>query len=334
MQPSLAAEVYRGPIVESRHYATAVIVDSQGKLIYAAGDKGRLTFLRSGAKPLQVLPLFTSGAAQAYRFSLPQLAVMCASHSGQPIHQEQVLSILERVGLAETHLQCGVHRPFHGPTARALREAGDKPGPRHNTCSGKHACMLAITRHGGWDIKTYTEIDHPVQQEMLTAVARMTDVPVDKIAIGLDTCSVPVFAVPIYNIALAYARLSRPEEGRGRWREGMEAIGAAMGQYPELLAGEGRLVTALLQAYKGKILAKDGGEALFCLGIRERGWGLAVKIEDGSERALNPVVINLLRELGIISGSLAEPLEPFASPVIRTHRGQLAGRIAAVKLLG
>ena len=334
MQPPLAAEVYRGNVVESRHYATAVMVDSKGKVIYAAGDKERPTSLRSGAKPLQVLPLFTSGTAEAYRFSLPQVAVMCASHSGQIIHQEQVLGILERVGLAESHLQCGVHRPFHRATARALAEAGEKPKPRHNTCSGKHACMLAITRHRGWDIKTYTKIEHPVQQEMLAAVARMTDLARDKIDIGLDTCGVPVFAVPIYNIALAYARLSRPEEGRGRWREGMEAIGAAMGRYPELLAGEGRLVTALLQAYKGKILAKDGGEALFCLGIPSRGWGLAVKIEDGSERALAPVVINLLRETGIIPGSLPAILEAFACPVIRTHQGQLAGRIEPVKLFG
>lgn len=332
MQASLAAEVYRGNIVESRHYATAVVVDSKGRLVYAAGDKERLTFLRSGAKPLQALPLFTTGAAQAYQFSLPQVAVMCASHSGQSIHQEQVLSILERVGLTEAHLQCGVHRPFHGPTARALRETGEKAGPRHNTCSGKHACMLAITRHRGWDVGTYTELEHPVQQEMLATVAEITNVPVDKVGIGLDTCGVPVFAVPIYNIALAYARLSRPGEARGRWREGMEAIGAVMGRYPELLAGEGRLVTALLRAYGGKILAKDGGESLFCIGIPERGWGLAVKIEDGSDRALDPVVINLLREIGIIPGSLPAVLEPFACPLIKTHRGQVAGKIVPVNM--
>ncbi|NLJ34122.1 MAG: asparaginase [Firmicutes bacterium] len=333
MQPPLAAEVYRGNMVESRHYATVVIVDYTGKVIYAAGDRERLTSLRSGAKPLQVLPLFTTGAMEAYRFSLAQVAVMCASHSGQDIHQEQVLAILRQLGLDESHLQCGVHRPFHRATARALREAGEEPRPRHNTCSGKHACMLAIARHRGWDLETYTELEHPVQQEMLTAVGRATDVGRDKIAIGLDTCGVPVFALPIYNIALAYARLSRPEGWRGRWREGAEAVRAAMGQYPELLAGQGRLVTALLETYRGEILAKDGGEALFCLGLPERGWGLAVKVEDGSDRALDAIVINLLREVGVIAGSLPAALEPFASPVIKTHGGQVAGRIVPVDLL-
>ncbi|HHY37007.1 MAG TPA: asparaginase [Firmicutes bacterium] len=332
MELPVVARVYRGNLVESSHYGSAVVVNREGEVLYAAGEPARLTYLRSAAKPLQVLPLFTTGAAQAYSFSLSQVAVMCASHSGQPVHQEQVLSILERVGLSESHLQCGVHRPFHGPTARALAAAGEQPGPRHNACSGKHACMLAISRFKGWDIAGYTRLEHPVQQEMLAAVARLTGVAPGEIVTGLDTCGVPVFAVPLYNIALAYARLARPEGEEGGWRMGMEAVAAAMARYPELLAGEGRFTTALLEAYAGKILAKDGAEALFCLGLPHRGWGIAVKIEDGSDRALAPVVLQLLREVGLLSGDLPPALAPFAQPEVHTHRGELAGRIVPVSL--
>lgn len=328
----VVARVYRGNMVESSHYGSVVVVNQGGEILYSAGEPARLTYLRSGAKPLQVLPLFTSGAAGAYKFSLPQVAVMCASHSGQPVHQEQVVAILERVGLTEDQLQCGVHRPFHRPTAQALAAAGEKPGPRHNACSGKHACMLAISRYKGWDISSYTRLEHPVQQEMLAAVARLTGVALEDIITGLDTCGVPVFAVPLYNIALSYAKLARPEGEKGSWREGMEAIAAAMARYPELLAGEGRFTTALLEACAGKIVAKDGAEALFCLGIPDRGWGIAVKIEDGSDRALAPVVIQLLRELGLLPGDLPPALARFAQPELYTHQGEVAGRIVPVKL--
>lgn len=332
MKLPVVARVYRGNVVESSHYGSAVVVNREGKVLYWAGEPGRLTFLRSGAKPLQVLPLFTSGAAKAYSFSLPQVAVMCASHSGQPIHQEQVLGILERVGLSEAHLQCGIHRPFHGPTARALAAAGEKPGPRHNACSGKHACMLAITRYRGWDISSYTRLEHPVQQEMLAAVARLTGVPAGDVITGLDTCGVPVFAVPLYNIAFAYANLAQPDKEECDWRVGMEAVASAMAQYPELLAGEGRFTTALLETCAGKVLAKDGAEALFCVGVPDRGWGVAVKIEDGSDRALAPVVIQLLREVGLLSGDLPPALARFEQPELYTHRGEVAGRIVPVKL--
>ncbi|MGI6575453.1 MAG: asparaginase [bacterium] len=332
MHPQVLANVYRGSILESSHYGSVVVVNRQGEIVYKIGNPKRLTCLRSAAKPLQVLPLFTSGAAAAYGFSDPELAVMCASHSGQPIHQQQVSAILERVGLSVDSLQCGTHRPFHRPTARALQQEGKKPTPLHNTCSGKHACMLAITRHQHWDISTYTSISHPVQQEMLSMVAKMTGIRREDVQSGLDTCGVPVFAVPLVNIALAFARLVKPEAWEEPICQGMKAISFVMEHYPELLAGEGRFTTALLRACRGKLVAKDGGEALFAMGVPVFELGIAVKIEDGSDRALGPVVLEVLKKVGVLSEPLPVELEKFALPKILTHAGQIAGEVRAVEL--
>lgn len=332
VQSEVIAVAYRGDFEESRHYGSIAVVDGEGRLLYSRGDPERLTFLRSAAKPFQALPLIETGAYAAFAFTLDELAVMCASHSGEDMHVERVLSVLRKIGLTEESLQCGVHAPFHKPTVRRLLETGEKIGPARNACSGKHAAMLAVCRYQGWDTAGYLELAHPVQQLMLKTVAELTGYPAEAIRTGRDTCGVPVFAVPLKNMALGYARLAGAGEFSKERRQAIALIQEAMARHPELIAGTGRFTTALLKVAGGALIAKDGAEASFGVGSIPRGIGIAVKIEDGSDRALAPVVVRILAELDLLDNRALAELAPFKVHELKTWGGVSAGRLEAVPL--
>src|SRR5213594_2834270 len=155
--------VLRGEYLESVHYGAVALADAKGKLLRSAGDPSAVSFMRSSAKPFQVIPVIKSGAADRFGLTPSELAVAIASHNAQDFHQSAVRSILDKIGLSEDHLKCGTHEPGHAATADGLREAGLQPTPIHSNCSGKHAAMLALAVHRGYPTEGYTRLDHPVQ---------------------------------------------------------------------------------------------------------------------------------------------------------------------------
>jgi L-asparaginase II len=330
-------EVLRGERVESVHHGAVVLVDDAGGLVAAHGDADLVTYLRSSAKPAQVLPLLLSGAAERFGFTEAEVAVMIGSHGGEPFHLEAVRSILKRAGLGEDALQCGAHPPFYRPAARALRLAQQEPSPLHNNCSGKHAGMLALAVHLSAPVGTYLEPAHPVQQRIRDVIARLAGMDTAAIGLAVDGCSAPTFAIPIRAAAALYARLlapgSLPEDlGRAARR----AV-TAMRAHPEMVAGTGRLCTDLMQRGGDGVIAKIGAEGFYGLGYARggRGFGLAIKISDGDgERARPTAAIEALRQLGVLSEpEAAGLLERHVGP-IRNHRGFLVGRIRPCFTLG
>lgn len=325
---SVVAKVYRSQIVESVHRGSWVIVDAQGRIAASQGDPYLKTFFRSAAKPIQALPIVESGAADRFGFTDAELAVMCASHSGEPEHIQTVTSILNKLGLDHHALQCGVHPPRDQKSLQALIQAGEKPNQLYNNCSGKHAGMLALSMYHHWDLNNYIEIDHPLQQLVLSYISDFCGVEREQMALGIDGCGVPVFGFSIYNMALAWARLADPS-GLSPERAGaVQRITEAMRSYPILTAGTGELTADLMRAYlQYKLVAKSGAEAVYCLTLPDRGWGLALKIEDGSSRAVAAVLLAILDKLGYIGDS--NILEAYRPQLVRNHRGRVVGEIVA-----
>ncbi len=288
----ILVEVSRGPEVESRHRGIIAVADGQGKLRASLGDPDTLVCLRSLAKPFQALPLITTGAAAAFGFGSEELALCSGSLSGQDFQVERVKQVLTRIGLSPEALQCGAHAPLHRPTAQALAEAREKPGPLHHTCAGKHAAMLALCVHHGWPVDNYLDFDHPVQKLILKTVGEMVGLSPEAIPVALDGCSAPVFYVPLWRIAWGFARLAEaaPDTSEGQ-------LLAACLAHPRLIAGDGRLETVLMEQLPG-VFAKTGAEGGFALALQEAGLGVALKIEDGASRALGPAVIQVLEQLG------------------------------------
>jgi L-asparaginase II len=323
-------EVLRGERVESVHHGAAVLADDAGGLVAAHGDPGLVTFLRSSAKPAQVLPLLVSGAAERFGFTDPEVAVMIGSHGGEPFHLEAVRSILKRIGLGEEALQCGAHPPFYRPAARALREARQEPSVLHNNCSGKHAGMLALAVHLGAPIGSYLEPGHPVQQRILDVVARLAGVGAESIVLAVDGCSAPTFAISLRAAATLYARLLAPDalpEDLGR--AARRAV-AAMRRHPEMVAGTGRLCTDLMRRGGDGLVAKIGAEGFYGLGYTRggRGFGLAIKVSDGDgDRARPTAAIDALRQLELLTAPDAARLMDQHVGPIRNHRGLVVGRV-------
>ena len=323
-------EVRRGPRIESVHRGVVAVADRAGRLRYRVGPVELGTFLRSSAKPFQALPLVESGGADALGLTDAELAVTCGSHSGEPAHLAAVRAILSKARLDERALQCGAHAPLDPATAEGLIRDGLAPLPVHNNCSGKHAGMLAASRHRDWPVDTYLRPDHPLQQEIAGVIAACCGTATDAIPVGIDGCGVPTFSVTLHQTARAFAVLVDPRdlpEGRAA---AVGRVTGAMRRHPLMVGGTGRLNTDLLARLGDRLVCKTGAEAIFGMGLLDRGWGMAIKVEDGNARALGVIAIEALNQLGVLMGADAESLASTHHPVVRNHHGRAVGELRPV----
>lgn len=326
----LMVEVMRNGFMESRHYGDVAVVDSSGRLLYSVGDATRKTFARSAAKPLQAIPFVESGAVEAFRLTPRHIAIACGSHEGEPIHTSVVEDFLSRMGLNETHLQCGIHPPYQAEARDNLIRAGRQPSALHNNCSGKHAGMLASAVHLKETTDGYLAPEHPVQQRIRAVISEMTSVPLDELDAGVDGCGVPVFAMPLRAIALAYARLSAPDKLSEERAKAVRIIVSAMNQFPELVGGTNRFCTALMSAGQGQYIGKLGAEGVYCIGILSCGLGICLKVDDGDDRAVAPAVLEVLMQLNLIPQATMSRLQSFHHPTILNRAGVQVGHLNPV----
>ena len=317
-------EVVRGTVVESRHRVHAAVVDAAGLLRASAGDPEMVTFVRSAAKPFQALPVIAEGAMERFGITLEEVSVMCGSHSGESRHVDAVTSILRRIGMDGEALACGPQAPYDREARRVLAEAGLEPGRLHNNCSGKHAGMLALARSNGWDPQGYHLPEHPVQGRMLAEMSRWMDLPPEAMALGTDGCAAVTVGVPVRSMALGFARLA--QAARMGEREPTYVVGS-MTSYPEMVGGTGRLCTDMMSCTAGRLFAKVGAEGVYCVGVPGAELGIAVKIEDGTQRAVGPAILAILRELDLISEDDLGMLLPHAYPEVLNTRGEVVGQI-------
>ncbi|CAN5193481.1 asparaginase [soil metagenome] len=295
------AAVRRGDLVESVHRGRYVVRDADGGTPGSLGDPGGLVHLRSSAKPFQALPLVFSGAADAFGLTSEEIAVACASHNAEARHLSAVRSILRKAGLSEADLQSGAHPPLHAPTAARLLKSGEEPRRIHGNCSGKHAGMLAVCVHAGWDPAGYRDPNGPLQKLVRRTIAKLCGLEPEEIQIAGDGCGVPVFVLPLGNLALGFAHLAAEGEASAEdfpedLAEAVRRVREAMRRNPFMVAGTGRFDTALMKATD--LVAKSGAEGVFAAAHPE-GWGMALKVSDGAGRAVAPTALAALARKGI-----------------------------------
>ncbi|MCF7811678.1 asparaginase [bacterium] len=316
--PPALIEITRGDRVESVHRAHVCVVDTSGNRRLSFGDYNHKAFLRSSAKPLQALAVIVSGAAEAYQLSEREIAIISGSHGGEKFHVETVLSILAKAGLDQKALQCGIQRPLDASASRELYQSNQKPMAVHHNCSGKHAGMLLTAKYLGLDIDNYLDPTHIVQKRIVELIARVSDLAVAQVEIGIDGCSAPVHAIPLKNAALAYARMINTECLATEIALAFKTIANSMRTFPEMVAAnQNRLCTELMRVGSNLALtAKAGAEGYYAVAWRDpetdEGVGMALKVEDGAQRGRDPLVIKLLQLLRVLPDPLPELLEQFA----------------------
>ena len=320
MPNPVLVEVTRAALVESVHRGAVAVADAGGAIRFALGDIEAVVYTRSALKPIQVLPLLETGAADAFGVSDEEVALACASHSGEPMHVSRVAAWLDRIGCIESDLACGPQAPRYEPAYLEMVRNGEKPSRLHNNCSGKHTGFLTLSKHLQVSTTGYEQVEHQVQQAVLTSLRTLSGVTDP--AWGVDGCAAPNFAVPLSAFARALAQIA------GRRTVGAERILRAMIKYPELVAGTGRSCTALIRAARGRAVVKVGAEGVYAAMLPDAGLGIAIKIDDGTGRAAETAVATMLEKLGAIdSGS-----DLVCTPVTNT-RGDTVGERRPAKAL-
>jgi L-asparaginase II len=322
-------EVTRGEMVESRHRGAAAIVDSDGRVISAWGDIEAPVYSRSALKPIQAIPLIESGAAEHYGLGDAEIALSCASHGGEPRHAETVAAWLKKIGLSVADLECGVQTPSYGPAAEALLLKGEKPTALNNNCSGKHTGFLTVAVHKGEKTKDYIKLAHPVQQRILGVLEQLTDMDLGPAPKGIDGCGIPVIGVPLGRLALAFARMAKPATLPKPRIAAIARIRKAMAAEPFMVAGSGRFCTRVMQTLGERAVVKTGAEGVYIAILRDKGLGIALKIDDGGTRAAEVALATLLQRCGVFDPAL----EPALAVPIFNRAGLQVGQVRAAAAL-
>jgi len=323
-------ETTRGGMVESVHIGSIAVVDAAGVVSWSVGNPRLRTFPRSSLKPFQLLTLVARGGIARFGFTAAEVAVMAASHSGEPIHVATVSSVLGKVDAPPSALVCGVQAPGDVQSAERLAGAGQAPTALHNNCSGKHAGMLALTRLLGAPLDGYVEPDHPAQRAVRECLVDVLQLDPADLPVGVDGCSAPAYAVALDKMARGFALLGQPDQASTRWAAGLRTIAEAMRAHPELVGGtRNRVDTDLMRLGKG-LVAKGGAEGYFCIGHPD-GRGLALKIldGDGAQRARPVAAAMAARRLGWLAAhDLGGPLSGYGPAVpIHNWAGRRTGHV-------
>jgi L-asparaginase II len=325
----ILVEVTRGPIVESRHRGSAVIVDTGGTVVAHWGNHTQPVYPRSAVKPLQAIPLVETGAADAFGLGDSEIALACASHGGEPRHTETVKRWLEAIGLGVADLECGTQWPSHEYTGRVMAKADDTPTALHNNCSGKHAGFLATAVHAAEKTEGYVRFHHPVQQRILGTLETMCGLGLDNAPRAIDGCAIPTIAIPLENLAYGMARFGAPDDLPPGRAAACRRIADAVAANPYMVAGTGRYCTEVMRVTGRAALVKTGAEGVFCASLPEYRLGVALKCDDGTTRAAEVMMSAVLRHTGVLTRDMETKLADRITVPVTNRNGAHVGEVRA-----
>ena len=327
----ILAEAVRGNWVENRHRGAFIIVDADGTVIASRGDVARPIFPRSAVKSMQALAIFDRHAIDRFHHSAEELALACASHHGEDEHVSNVAHFLDRMGLSVADLECGAHMPTNDKAREALRMAGSAPSALHNNCSGKHSGMLSVALAMGVPTRGYVEREHDVQKAVRAAVEYVIGEDLTEDRCGTDGCSIPTWAAPLRAWALGFARMATGKGLDAGHAAGAKKLFDAATSHPHLVAGTGHLDTLVMEAFQGRVMQKGGAEGVQCGAIRDKGWGYALKCDDGNMQASHVMVASLLLKYAEPDANQRAVLEQFVRQPTKNVRGTVVGEMRAVQ---
>jgi L-asparaginase II len=330
MTDPVLVEATRGGATESEHRGAVAVMDANGKAVLTLGEVERAVFPRSAVKGLQALPLIETGAADRYGLTQAELALACASHSGEPRHTEAAASMLAKAGRDATCLECGTHWPSNEQAARQLAASGRGPTALHNNCSGKHAGFICVACATDTDPKGYVLPDHSVQRRIKGVFEDMMGVRLPDTARGVDGCSIPTYASPLTGLATAFARFGSGEKLSPDRAAAARRLREAVAAEPFMVAGSRRFDTAVMQALGEKVFTKTGAEGVYCAALPQQGLGIALKCDDGAGRAAEAVMASLILAFVPMSAEQHRVVASHADKPIVNWNGIETGRLRAL----
>lgn len=317
--PAKLLEYIRDGLTEKEHLGFFVQISSNNK-IKKIGDTNNYPFyLRSCAKPLQASLIIDYGLDEFYQMTQEEIAVCCASHTGEPCHIKTIKGFLDKVGISENYLQCGFHKPLSKTEQEKLIISGEKENILHNNCSGKHSMMLAICKKQDWALNDYYKPGHPLQVAIKKKIYELCEAE-EEYPATKDGCGVPIYAMPLENMVKGYLNLFLDEK--------YSKIKNGFIKNPYLIGGEDRLDTAIISA-NPKLIAKVGAGGLCIVINLETKEGLIVKILDCDMTARAICLIEALKQLGWLDKKMLEHklIKAQNEKDILTHQGEKVGKV-------
>ena len=321
--PFPMVEVLRSDFIESLHFGDAVIIGPDGNVLMEWGDPNKIIFPRSAMKIVQALPLLESGAASHYKLGDKELALACSSHQGTLMHTEIIKNWLQKIGLSEEDLQCGIQPPSDRFQRQKLKDLGEAPSALHNNCSGKHVGFLTFVKHSNTSFE-YNDVNHPLQQKIRVVLEELSGEAIKDH--GIDGCSAPNFRCSLRGLAFAmYSLTDMQRLGKIRGNS-VKAIMRGIQNFPLLVAGNGRACSELMMATDSPLVVKTGAEGVFVAVLPEKQIGVALKVLDGSTRASEAAIALILVRLGMLNKDHPFVIKRLFCP-IRNWSGNITGHV-------
>jgi L-asparaginase II len=308
------------------------VSDAEGHSIFTLGDVTMPVFPRSAVKALQALPLIEQGAADRFGLSNEELALACASHSGEAAHVAGVEGMLAKAGLATSDLRCGAHWPIAQAAAAAVARSG-APTPLHNNCSGKHAGFLCVARALGVDHADYWRPEHPVQLLVRSVLEDFTGAALGEACCAVDGCSVPTWAVPLQKLACGFAKFGTGRGMSGERGRAAAQLRRACAKAPWFVAGTDRFCTDIMRMFGERVFVKTGAEGVYCAALPQQGLGIALKCDDGASRAAQAIMAAVIARFLPLAASERAALSRFVAPRLRNWNGFEVGQIRTTDAL-
>ena len=319
--------VNRGNLVESRHKIKAIVISARDKIIYSTRNNKDLTYARSAVKVFQAIPLFLSGAADYYHLDTKQITISCSSHAGELQHIAVIKRWLKKIKISENTLKCGVHNPLNINISNKLLLSGKKPTPIYNNCSGKHLGMITTAIYKGYNVKTYLNLNHPVQRTILSILQKFTEHLVLKKQHAVDGCGVPQYAFPLESLALAMVKLSLHKKMDSSLALCLKKILESICKHPILIGGSQKFDSELIRITKGRIFCKIGAEGVLMFSDMKNHYGGILKVIDGNQRVIPTATVSLLKKIGSLKKNEEKKLTKWLTKILYNHAGKKIGAI-------
>lgn len=332
MNPILV-ELRRGGVLESFHRGVICVVDKNGNVVYSRGDIQQVCYPRSAMKYFQHLPIIVDGIFDHFGFTSQELSLMCGSHNGEPIHEEVAQEMLCKIGKSVKDLGCGAQSPTRKSDWVNLIQKGLTPSAIHNNCSGKHAGFLSWNTYHNIESGSYLNPEFELQQRIKSVFSSFYEIKESELKLGIDGCSAPTYAMPVYNQALSYKNLVAPNKNiSDDLKMAAQRVVKAVIEYPEMVAGTKRYCTDLMRVTKGRIIGKTGADGVYCLAIPEKKWGISIKVDDGRMGPQYQIAQELLKHLGLITEQEAKELDPYREFDLSNFAGNVVGSSKVVNV--
>lgn len=327
---AVLTEEYRGGILDLIHEGYVCVVDEKGTVTGQAGNPEAKVFYRSASKPFQALPVIARNLDKKYGLTDEETVLLSGSHLGEPFHVAAIRSMFRKAGMNLDDLVMNPAAPGSTEANEERIRLGLPKEKIYHNCSGKHTGAMMLQKELDPEhIRDYWKVDSAAQREIRSAIAKLSEYPEADVGIGIDGCGVPVFAVPMRNIAISFKNIACIDTIQDEsLRSAAERYIPRIHQYPHMMRGTGYLCSRINE--DPNLVAKGGANGVYGIGLKRERMGISFKLKDGTEAVWPIIIKEIFKQIGYYREETFAMLDSLNDGTIRNDNGTDVGYCKAV----